>query len=252
MKITIKRNAPNMQSSRKRRAVNMGNTVEEESNNTAIPQKFVIGVDFGTTFTSVSYFTHPINDQHPRAFPEQLLSIKNWPDDLSSGDAHETLTCEELIYVSDEAKYSHYPLDHEYNKVLNFAFSLSTPVKPSCTTLIIVASFSSSVHSFLSLTHECNHFLYYTDVQSLDVQIAGRIEFDMTFLRKENKIQLIEGEYGSISKAKPHYRVELEISAELNGMLLEYSAKWTGPGGKIVSKETGLCFCRVCARMYVR
>lgn len=84
--------------------------------------------------------------------------------------------------MSDEAKYSHYPFDHEYNK---------------------------------------------------DVQIAGRIESDMTFLKKENKIQLLKDEYGSISKAKPHYRVELEISAELNGMLLEYSAKWTGPGGKL-------------------
>ncbi|KAF7862502.1 hypothetical protein EAF04_007375 [Stromatinia cepivora] len=87
MKITIKRSGPDVQSSRKRRAVNVVSTAREGSNNTTIPQKFVIGVDFGTTFTSVSYFSHPINDRHPRAFPEQLLSIKNWPDDLSSGDA---------------------------------------------------------------------------------------------------------------------------------------------------------------------
>ncbi|APA11404.1 hypothetical protein sscle_07g061740 [Sclerotinia sclerotiorum 1980 UF-70] len=67
----------------------MGNTVEGESNNTTTPQKFVIGVDFGTTFTS-------------------LLSIKNWPDDLSSGDAGGTRP-----QVPTETWYSTIPLSRE-------------------------------------------------------------------------------------------------------------------------------------------
>ncbi|KAJ8069522.1 hypothetical protein OCU04_003173 [Sclerotinia nivalis] len=128
----------------------------------------------------IDYFVFKGSLIPPRHQFGPWISIHTFTED------HETLTCEELIYVSDEAKYSHYPFDHEYNK---------------------------------------------------DVQIAGRIEFDMTFLKTENKIQKIEDEYGSISKAKPHYRVELAISAELNGMLLEYTAKWPAEiDGEIMSK----------------
>lgn len=61
--------------------------VRGDSGNTIASQKFIIGLDFGTTFTSVSYFIHSQNGRHPRAFPEELSSIKNWPGDLSSGDA---------------------------------------------------------------------------------------------------------------------------------------------------------------------
>lgn len=72
---------------------------------------------------------------------------------------------------------------------------------------------------------------------SSDARIAGRLEFDMTFLRTKKKVPLAEPRYGETKLAKPHYCVELEISAELNGMLLEYSARYpSGCGGKIMSR----------------
>lgn len=83
-----KRNGVNLLPTRSKRAVTMNRTARYKSENNATQQKFVIGLDYGTTFTSVSYFFHPASERHPRAFPEQLLSIKNWPSDLSSGDAN--------------------------------------------------------------------------------------------------------------------------------------------------------------------
>jgi len=43
------------------------------------PRKFVIGLDYGTTFTSVSYSIHPLDEEHLRAFPWEIKSISNWP-----------------------------------------------------------------------------------------------------------------------------------------------------------------------------
>ncbi|TGO21604.1 hypothetical protein BPAE_0210g00090 [Botrytis paeoniae] len=87
MRISTQRSAPSARSSLKERSLNKTSIAGNVFKNITTEKKFFIGVDFGTTFTSVSYFFHPINERHPRAFPEQLLSIKNWPDDLSSGDA---------------------------------------------------------------------------------------------------------------------------------------------------------------------
>jgi hypothetical protein len=48
-------------------------------------KKFVIGLDYGTTFTSVSYYAFPANEDHPRAFPADIKSIVNWPEDGMGG-----------------------------------------------------------------------------------------------------------------------------------------------------------------------
>ncbi|TGO50521.1 hypothetical protein BOTNAR_0390g00090 [Botryotinia narcissicola] len=128
----------------------------------------------------VNYFVFKGSLIPPRHRFEPWISIHTFPEE------YETWICEELIYVSDRTKYSHYPLEHENNK---------------------------------------------------DAQIAGRLEFDMTFLKTQKKIPLAERRYGETKLAKPHYCVELEISAELNGMLLEYSARYPpGVGGKIMSR----------------
>jgi hypothetical protein len=50
-----------------------------------VPRKFLVGLDYGTTFTTVSYFAYPANDQNPRAFPSDVQSIMNWPLDGNSG-----------------------------------------------------------------------------------------------------------------------------------------------------------------------
>ncbi|KAF7900126.1 hypothetical protein EAF00_004462 [Botryotinia globosa] len=128
----------------------------------------------------VNYFVFKGSLIPPRHRFEPWISIHAFPEDST------TWICEELIYVSDGTKYSHYPLEHENNK---------------------------------------------------DAQIAGRLEFDMTFLKTQRKIPLAERRYGKTKLAEPHYCVELEISAELNGMLLEYSARYPpGVGGKIMSR----------------
>jgi hypothetical protein len=48
-------------------------------------QKFVVGLDFGTTFTSVSY--HIVSGAgRRRALPNEIMTIKNWPSDGVTGD----------------------------------------------------------------------------------------------------------------------------------------------------------------------
>jgi hypothetical protein len=48
-------------------------------------KRFVVAIDFGTTFTSVSYYAHPINEDHFRAFPSEVKVIMNWPRDGMGG-----------------------------------------------------------------------------------------------------------------------------------------------------------------------
>jgi hypothetical protein len=49
------------------------------------PRRFVIGLDFGTTTTAVSYFAHPVDEPSPTAFPDDVKSIMNWPNDDTNG-----------------------------------------------------------------------------------------------------------------------------------------------------------------------
>lgn len=43
------------------------------------------GIDYGTTFTSVSYYSHAIDEDQLRAFPDEIKSINNWPNDPMHG-----------------------------------------------------------------------------------------------------------------------------------------------------------------------
>ncbi|PVH73664.1 hypothetical protein DL98DRAFT_430923 [Cadophora sp. DSE1049] len=49
------------------------------------PKQFVIGLDYGTTFTSVSYYSYPESEDNPRALPSDVKSIVNCPEDGMSG-----------------------------------------------------------------------------------------------------------------------------------------------------------------------
>jgi hypothetical protein len=45
------------------------------------PKKFIIGIDYGTSNTSISFFSHPLHDENPtiqRVW--DIQSIANWPD----------------------------------------------------------------------------------------------------------------------------------------------------------------------------
>ncbi|KAH6723782.1 hypothetical protein BKA61DRAFT_626706 [Leptodontidium sp. MPI-SDFR-AT-0119] len=48
-------------------------------------KQFVIGLDYGTTFTSISYYSYPESEDNPRALPSDVKSIINWPGDGMSG-----------------------------------------------------------------------------------------------------------------------------------------------------------------------
>jgi len=48
------------------------------------PRKIVLGLDYGTTFSSISYSEHPINANHLEALPWEVKSISNWPDAAAS------------------------------------------------------------------------------------------------------------------------------------------------------------------------
>ncbi|ESZ94881.1 hypothetical protein SBOR_4757 [Sclerotinia borealis F-4128] len=84
MSLNRKRNGPTLQSSGKRLAKRTATLAKNTE------KKFILGIDFGTTFTSVSYFSHPINEQYPRAAPSELRSITNWPDDLACSESNGT------------------------------------------------------------------------------------------------------------------------------------------------------------------
>ncbi|TVY35815.1 hypothetical protein LSUB1_G007092 [Lachnellula subtilissima] len=55
------------------------------SNTLDLPRKFIVGLDFGTTTTAVSYYSHPVEDLAPMALPGEVHSIMNWPGDDNNG-----------------------------------------------------------------------------------------------------------------------------------------------------------------------
>ena len=65
------------------------------------PKKFVIGLDYGTTFTSVSYSIHPIDEEVLRAFAWDVKSITNWPNASNPSSKQ----------VPTESWYSESPID---------------------------------------------------------------------------------------------------------------------------------------------
>lgn len=49
-------------------------------------QRYLISVDFGTTFSSISYFFYSTNDEKVGVRPSDIRTIKDWPDDtLNNG-----------------------------------------------------------------------------------------------------------------------------------------------------------------------
>jgi hypothetical protein len=56
------------------------------------PRKFVIGIDYGTTFTSVSYIACSEETSTARVFPYEIGTIADWPDDLMGGSSRQVPT----------------------------------------------------------------------------------------------------------------------------------------------------------------
>jgi hypothetical protein len=51
-----------------------------------VPMKVVIGLDYGTTFTSVSYSIVPVKKDNSTAFSKDIMSVVNWPHDVQAGE----------------------------------------------------------------------------------------------------------------------------------------------------------------------
>jgi hypothetical protein len=87
-------------------------------------KKFVVGIDYGTTFTSVSYYATEDAGQEHLAKASDIKTIKNWPD--APHDADEQ--------VPTETWYSPVPMKRELlNEYEQFDASKSKP----CTTQIL-------------------------------------------------------------------------------------------------------------------
>jgi hypothetical protein len=67
-------------------------TAEDLSTPHRQAKQFIIGVDYGTTFTSVSYLVRPAGDTHHIILAEDIKTIKNWPDDPALGAAEQVPT----------------------------------------------------------------------------------------------------------------------------------------------------------------
>jgi hypothetical protein len=71
------------------------------SDSNGVTKDFVVGIDYGTTFTSVSYFVYSNADGTRHAKISDVKTIKNWPDDPTCGSAEQ---------VPTETWYSKIPL----------------------------------------------------------------------------------------------------------------------------------------------
>jgi len=50
-----------------------------------VPQKAVIGIYFGATFTAIAFAIHNIRDKNPRVSAKEVKNIVNWPEDCNGG-----------------------------------------------------------------------------------------------------------------------------------------------------------------------
>ncbi|KUJ10085.1 uncharacterized protein LY89DRAFT_597110 [Mollisia scopiformis] len=62
------------------------------------PRKVVVGIDYGTTFTSVSYLVCPDEASTTRVFPHEIGTVSDWPSDNMCGASMQVPT--ELWYSS--------------------------------------------------------------------------------------------------------------------------------------------------------
>jgi hypothetical protein len=104
------------------------------------------------------------------------------------------MRCEELLYVSDTARESHYTLASPKNKGM----------PPFCL---------GRLHS---------------NTRAADAQIAGKIVTDMTFLRNKGLATIIypKSDASGVTRGHPHYRVEYDLVVIVEGRNMRYEARW--------------------------
>ncbi|KAH8748526.1 hypothetical protein BGZ57DRAFT_835412 [Hyaloscypha finlandica] len=71
-----------------------------DTNSGETPREIIVGVDYGTTFTSISYHILSDEDDHTRVFPHEVGVISEWPHDGFDGSK---------MHIPTETWYSSVP-----------------------------------------------------------------------------------------------------------------------------------------------
>lgn len=96
------------------------------------------------------------------------------------------------------------------------------------------------------------------DSEPPEVQVAGKVITDMTFLREEGKILPIfpVADHDGVIRGKPHYRVEHDLVPIVKGRNLRYEARYlANQFGKCRSPDRSALlrpFCQALADMGFR
>jgi len=77
------------------------------------PRRIVVGIDYGTTNTSISHSEHPINADQIEILPWEIKSIANWPDSASLGHQMQVPTESWYSLVAPPIRY---PVTRGQNK----------------------------------------------------------------------------------------------------------------------------------------
>ncbi|QSZ36109.1 hypothetical protein DSL72_007234 [Monilinia vaccinii-corymbosi] len=104
------RTAPNHGAGEMCSSTSNGGSGQRNSNwhmkNIAPSEKVVVGLDYGTTFTSVSYSIVPINSGNIKGSTNDVMSVINWPSDGEHGERKQ---------VPTESWYSPKPIERHLN-----------------------------------------------------------------------------------------------------------------------------------------
>lgn len=116
----------------------------------------------------------------------------------------------------------------------------TVPVKHEFEPLLTYHTFEEDAPQF-----RCEEVLYVSDNVGIShyahrhsknkgASIAGKIIVNMTFLREQNLIQLTEPE----EDGAPHWKVEYDLVAIVEGRNLTYEARWPAGGNGKVQKSS--------------
>ncbi|TAQ88600.1 hypothetical protein B7494_g3060 [Chlorociboria aeruginascens] len=187
------------------------------------PRKFIIGIDYGTTLTKISYLTHPIGQLNPQAFPWEVKTIRNWPYDTPTNPKKQ---------VPSESWYSHVPLKRapafEDDAHGDFLYDLEENFHPLADR---PNDSTGSSHSEAQSNADENAANYDNTSKYLwgyavprhqfrtDLAIGGRSSLRLI---KRAKLMLVDTSYTGEEKVRLRRKIDQLVK---QGMILNYSMK---------------------------
>lgn len=73
--------------------------------------------------------------------------------------------------------------------------------------------------------------------KSIEAEIAGKIEVDMTFLRDDGHIEPVLPSEFSIKSRAPYWAVEFDLVMVVEGRSLHYEARWPPSGDEMRASQ---------------